>query len=526
MIGGVKMPYSSNDELPKSVKVLPSAAQTVWRNVMNDELKKGTSEESAIKIAWTAVKNGWEKNDKGEWVKKMKKELFQFKSVEDCPNGIKNLSKEAQKQWMEIANALLKAGDNKQYACSRAWLSIQEGWTKNDEGEWGPNVPNIVTPQDIPMFSKELSLEDATKELKGVQVFETGTWNGGKYTEKDLEEMVNNFGVVDAPLKIGHDAKQKIAGQPAVGWITKLYKKGKKLYADIKGIPKTVYELIKKGAYKKRSAELYYNVVDSMGNKLNNVFGGLALLGAELPAINTLADVVALYGYETDDKNKRIVIFEIQGGTDMGEIKDETKVEETEVKDEVKEENMAADDKPVEEVKSDEKPADEVKTEGDTETVVEENDKAADESGKVDDVVKENLSLKAELAKVNAEKEETELKAFMKKIERKIPPVIAPMVFELLKKSDNAVKIEFALKDKKVEETNRGFIMQMFSAMPEMAILKGVTEKVEENVTKQHKAVMEANKIVTSDGITFKDALLKVYQQNPDLIEQAKTVTN
>ena len=48
------------------------------------------------------------------------------------------------------------------------------------------------------MKSKEMSLEDITRELRGVQVFEVGTWNGGKYTEKDLEDLINK--VIDEQI--------------------------------------------------------------------------------------------------------------------------------------------------------------------------------------------------------------------------------------------------------------------------------------------------------------------------------------
>lgn len=439
---------------------------------------------------------------------------FKFNSLEDCPNGVANLSKEGQKQWMEIANALLKAGDDKDFACRRAWQSIQDGWLKNEEGEWRPNYPSVLMPStDKPMFSKEMSLADATKELEGVEVFEAGTWNGGKYTEKDLEEMVKNFGVLDAPLKIGHDAQQKLAGQPAVGWITKLYKKGKKLFADIKGVPKVVYELIKKGAYKKRSAELYFNVVDSTGKVLNNVFGGLALLGAELPAINTLGDIAALYGYEEGDHNKKVVMFEIKENEGGLEMEEEKEVVNEEVKEEIKEEIK-------EEVKE------EIKEEPKEESKEEKKEEAPKDD--VEQIKAENLQLKMDLEKERLQKEQSEIKEFMKSIEKKIPPVIAPLVFEALIKSDNTKKIEFNLKDdKKVEETNRGFLMKIFSDMPEMAILKNHTKTIEsEEITKQHKAVMEANKLVAKGDVTFKDALIKVYELHPELVEQAKSISN
>lgn len=65
------MPFAANSDLPKTVRdALPAAAQTVFRTVANRELEQGTSESSAIAQAWTAVKNGWEKNDEGTWVKK------------------------------------------------------------------------------------------------------------------------------------------------------------------------------------------------------------------------------------------------------------------------------------------------------------------------------------------------------------------------------------------------------------------------------------------------------------------------
>jgi cation transport regulator ChaB len=65
------MPYKTNAELPEGVKVLPSAAQSIWRNTFNSVDSKGGSEESSIKQSWGAVKNaGYSKNSEGKWVKK------------------------------------------------------------------------------------------------------------------------------------------------------------------------------------------------------------------------------------------------------------------------------------------------------------------------------------------------------------------------------------------------------------------------------------------------------------------------
>jgi len=59
-------PYKTIQELPKSVKVLPSAAQSLWRRVFNKSYPKG--EDYARKVAWTVVKQSYHK-DGDKWIK-------------------------------------------------------------------------------------------------------------------------------------------------------------------------------------------------------------------------------------------------------------------------------------------------------------------------------------------------------------------------------------------------------------------------------------------------------------------------
>lgn len=74
------MPYSRNNELPDGVKDnLPSKAQEIYRKAFNsafddykdEEDRRGddSREEVAHKVAWSAVKNEYHKDDSGEWVK-------------------------------------------------------------------------------------------------------------------------------------------------------------------------------------------------------------------------------------------------------------------------------------------------------------------------------------------------------------------------------------------------------------------------------------------------------------------------
>ena len=75
------MPYKNTSELPDNVKnVLPSHAQDIYKEAFNsayDQYKdpddrKGDSgrEETAHKVAWSAVKNNYEKSADGKWRKK------------------------------------------------------------------------------------------------------------------------------------------------------------------------------------------------------------------------------------------------------------------------------------------------------------------------------------------------------------------------------------------------------------------------------------------------------------------------
>lgn len=75
------MPYDDTKELPKGVSDnLPQHAQSIYKEAFNSawdqykdpEDRRGDDdrEETAHKVAWSAVKEVYEKNDRGKWVKK------------------------------------------------------------------------------------------------------------------------------------------------------------------------------------------------------------------------------------------------------------------------------------------------------------------------------------------------------------------------------------------------------------------------------------------------------------------------
>jgi cation transport regulator len=67
------MPYKRLSDLPESVREhLPKHAQEIYQAAFNSAWEQyDQDEERAHRVAWTAVKNSYEKDDKsGRWKKK------------------------------------------------------------------------------------------------------------------------------------------------------------------------------------------------------------------------------------------------------------------------------------------------------------------------------------------------------------------------------------------------------------------------------------------------------------------------
>jgi cation transport regulator len=66
----INMPFKKKSELPKQIKDnLPSHAQEIFKEAFNSAYKQYKDEETAIKVAWSAVKNKYKKEN-NTWVEK------------------------------------------------------------------------------------------------------------------------------------------------------------------------------------------------------------------------------------------------------------------------------------------------------------------------------------------------------------------------------------------------------------------------------------------------------------------------
>lgn len=150
--------------------------------------------------------------------------------------------------------------------------------------------------------------------VKGVEIFSTGTWNGHQITDAVLDQIVSAFSTskIRPALKLGHDDGQKLLqndGLPAAGWVENVRKVGSKLVADFVDIPKKIFQLLKNNAYRKVSCEIYNNVKieDKTYPKL---LGAVALLGADLPGVMNLNDILSMYAFDSISK------FDVTGEVD------------------------------------------------------------------------------------------------------------------------------------------------------------------------------------------------------------------
>ena len=145
-----------------------------------------------------------------------------------------------------------------------------------------------------------------TKDIKNVQIAFVGkTYNAQsgpiKFTREDFDDMVDAaetlVGKVDFPVKLGHNDEQQLLqedGLPAAGWIENVRRLGNVLVADLMKVPSKIADIMEAGGLRKRSLEAHRNL-ELAGQRFKFVLTGLALLGEELPAVDSLDDIVALY---------------------------------------------------------------------------------------------------------------------------------------------------------------------------------------------------------------------------------------
>lgn len=131
------------------------------------------------------------------------------------------------------------------------------------------------------------------------EVFAVGRWNGMDFTLEDLMQIANAFHALGdnhrIPVKLGHNDSQPMTdGHPALGWVSDVWvnRQSEKLIVRFSDMPEVVYNAVQAKLYRNVSIELDVGV-EHKGKYYPFVLSGVALLGADIPAVNTLADLTA-----------------------------------------------------------------------------------------------------------------------------------------------------------------------------------------------------------------------------------------
>lgn len=167
------------------------------------------------------------------------------------------------------------------------------------------------------------------------EIFAPGTWNKTwKFSAQDLHDIAANFTALGdnhhVPLKFGHNEKQPMTdGYPALGWVSAVWVKDDKLVAKFESVPTIVKKAFDAKLYRHVSVELDVDV-EHRGKKYKYVLSAVALLGADIPAVNTLNDLKHyLDGGERLAASRREMFSAVQGNLTTGpeEGKEMTKEE-------------------------------------------------------------------------------------------------------------------------------------------------------------------------------------------------------
>jgi hypothetical protein len=271
-------------------------------------------------------------------------------------------------------------------------------------------------------------------DIKNVEIFAEGVWNGNPITAQVLKNIVDSFQKTkefyEPPLKLGHGNKQELLkqeGLPAAGWISDLRIEGKKLLADFANIPKKVADLIKNKRYRKVSIELFRGL-KLKGQELPHFLGAVALLGADIPAVLTLDDIPtdfkskANFTCEADVSNMSVDTYQTEIEKDVQNMS--TKDNEQGKKDQTKQDyskTIDAQSKEIEDLK---------KQNESLQNYKKENDKRL--------IDLEIANQKAEIDKFSMQLEKQEL----------LSPSMKPLVEQLIEKTG---KHEFSHGDKKID---------------------------------------------------------------------------
>jgi hypothetical protein len=181
-----------------------------------------------------------------------------------------------------------------------AWAALHGGYRGNKYD--GPNKSEAISKLTAMYKSEGMDTPGSSSDhadLNGqwIEIFRAGDYGkNGNYSAADLDHVVSAYNpdFHEAPAVIGHPE----TNAPAYGWVAGVKRDGGTLLAQLRDVDPQFEEMVKTGAFKKRSAS-FYRKPD--GIELRHI----GFLGAQPPEVKGLAAIKFEEGFETAE-----VVFE------------------------------------------------------------------------------------------------------------------------------------------------------------------------------------------------------------------------
>lgn len=164
-----------------------------------------------------------------------------------------------------------------------------------------------------------------------VEVFRAGDYGEkGRWDEACLDRIAADYdpALHEAPVTLDH-----ARSGPALGWVAALRRVGDRLVARLRGVSLKLLELLRQGAFKKRSVELYPALRETGRPYLR----ALSFLGAAVPEVKGLADPLPMESgaalFSGDSANAPALRFEEALAADAPPAPEEAAATETEAAD-------------------------------------------------------------------------------------------------------------------------------------------------------------------------------------------------
>lgn len=191
---------------------------------------------------------------------------------------------------------------------------VKANQDKRNPGAFCADLERKIKQQmtDTQMAEEDKELNN-THSVEGIEIFAAGNWTDSQglerqWTDSDLDKLLKNFNgdskLNPLPVKVGHTDDQfnaRVAdelgipnslvtgdeglGAPRLGRISNVRKEGSTLVADFEDVPHAITQMIEAGFYNAVSVEI------DMPDDDDPHLSGVAILGAELPAVGTLASL-------------------------------------------------------------------------------------------------------------------------------------------------------------------------------------------------------------------------------------------